>query len=234
MPQKHQKPIYEELLSFRHHHSGWCEICNARRTHQEAELACSSILTATQTACTTLVSFRQISDNTFAISCDRIDTLSLPAFMAPCVCAPPQFSLTGPRPQLLILMLQIGSFKLILLGGALPRGRGSWIERSSVQGIIWTGAFVLSTLIVASRKHYTVDVLVAWYVVPLVFYSSHRRWTTKRTLKDEWPHRPLPEEQPPELEGVVVITGGEVTHQSLLSDHTPDSRFIDNLRHACK
>ena len=69
---------------------------------------------------------------------------------------------------------------------------------------------MLSTLIVASRKHYTVDVLIAWYVVPLVFYSSHRRWTTKRSLKEEWPHRPLPEEQPPELENVVVLTSAEV------------------------
>ena len=79
-----------------------------------------------------------------------------------------------------------------------------------IQAVIWSAAAVLSTLIVASRKHYTVDVLIAWYVVPLVFYSSHRRWTTKRSLKEEWPHRPLPEEQPPELENVVVLTSAEV------------------------
>ena len=74
---------------------------------------------------------------------------------------------------------------------------------------------MLSTLIVASRKHYTVDVLIAWYAVPLVFYSSHRRWTTKRSLKEEWPHRPLPEEQPPELENVIVLTSAEVGTMSL-------------------
>ena len=32
---------------------------------------------------------------------------------------------------------------------------------------------------------------VCRYVVPLVFYAMHKRWTTKRPLKDEWPHRPL-------------------------------------------
>ena len=88
-----------------------------------------------------------------------------------------------------------------------PSAWHSW----RLQAVIWTGAAILSVLIVASRKHYTVDVLVAWYVVPLVFYASHRRWTTKRSLKDEWPHRPLPEEQPPELENVVVLTSAEVS-----------------------
>lgn len=78
-----------------------------------------------------------------------------------------------------------------------------------LQAVVWTGAAILSVLIVASRKHYTVDVLIAWYVVPLVFYASHRRWTTKRTGKDEWPHRPLPEEQPPDLESGLANTAAE-------------------------
>lgn len=46
---------------------------------------------------------------------------------------------------------------------------------------------VLSILIVASRKHYSVDVLIAWYVVPLVFWTLHRRWTTKRNTVIEGP-----------------------------------------------
>jgi PAP2 superfamily C-terminal len=50
---------------------------------------------------------------------------------------------------------------------------------------------VVSVLIVASRKHYSVDVVIAWYVVPLVFYTMHRRWTTKRPVTEAWPHRPL-------------------------------------------
>lgn len=59
------------------------------------------------------------------------------------------------------------------------------------KAIAWLMVATLSVLIVASRKHYTVDVVIAWYVVPLVFYAMHKRWTTKRPLKDEWPHRPL-------------------------------------------
>lgn len=34
--------------------------------------------------------------------------------------------------------------------------------------------------IIASRKHYTVDVTVAFYVIPLVFFHYRRHWTTLR------------------------------------------------------
>lgn len=46
--------------------------------------------------------------------------------------------------------------------------------------LAWMAAMVLSVLIIASHKHYTVDVTVAWYTVPLVFYTLERRWTTRR------------------------------------------------------
>jgi hypothetical protein len=49
-----------------------------------------------------------------------------------------------------------------------------------MKGIAWLCGLIVSFLIVASRKHYTVDVVVAWYTVPLVFYTLHRRWTTRR------------------------------------------------------
>ena len=49
---------------------------------------------------------------------------------------------------------------------------------------MWAGVAALSVLIVASRKHYTVDVVIAWYVVPLVFHALARRWTTKRHATD--------------------------------------------------
>jgi hypothetical protein len=35
-------------------------------------------------------------------------------------------------------------------------------------------------------QHYSVDVVVAFYTVPLVFYTMHRRWTTKRPVQDYW------------------------------------------------
>lgn len=50
---------------------------------------------------------------------------------------------------------------------------------------IWVTVAVLCVLIIASRKHYSVDVLVAWWTVPLVFYAYHRRWTTVRPVTEE-------------------------------------------------
>ena len=35
-------------------------------------------------------------------------------------------------------------------------------------------------------QHYSVDVVVAFYTVPLVFYTLHRRWTTKRPVSEGW------------------------------------------------
>ena len=46
--------------------------------------------------------------------------------------------------------------------------------------LAWAAAAYISILIIASHKHYTVDVTVAWYTVPLVFYALERRWTTRR------------------------------------------------------
>lgn len=88
----------------------------------------------------------------------------------------------------------------------------------AVQAFAWCAVFVLSVLIVASRKHYTVDVLIAWYVVPLVFYAMLRRWTTKRPISEEpWPHRSLAEDDALQLEEVVVhgsMAAPEVGHAS--------------------
>lgn len=33
------------------------------------------------------------------------------------------------------------------------------------------------------------------YVVPLVFWTMHRRWTTKRPAQEDWPHRPLVQQE---------------------------------------
>ncbi|GAB4819233.1 hypothetical protein N2152v2_006279 [Parachlorella kessleri] len=68
----------------------------------------------------------------------------------------------------------------------------------------WLGVAAMSLCIVMSRKHYTVDVVVAWYTVPLVFYAMHRRWTTKRPVQDYWPHRPIQGEESVELQALDV------------------------------
>ena len=42
----------------------------------------------------------------------------------------------------------------------------------------------MSVVIVASRKHYSVDVVIAWYVVPLVYWTLQRHFNTKRRFSD--------------------------------------------------
>lgn len=42
-----------------------------------------------------------------------------------------------------------------------------------------------SFLIVASRKHYSVDVVVAWYAVPLVYHAIANRWNIERESSQE-------------------------------------------------
>ncbi|KAL6765394.1 PAP2 superfamily C-terminal-domain-containing protein [Haematococcus lacustris] len=53
-----------------------------------------------------------------------------------------------------------------------------------MKAVAWTCGAIVSALIIASRKHYTVDIVVAWYTVPLVFYTLHRRWTTRRPMSE--------------------------------------------------
>ena len=50
---------------------------------------------------------------------------------------------------------------------------GAW---RAAKAAAWASVGALSLLIIASRKHYTVDVLIAWYVVPLVFWAVRARW----------------------------------------------------------
>ena len=88
--------------------------------------------------------------------------------------------------------------------------------------ISWLGVLAMGLCIVASRKHYSVDVIVAWYTVPLVFYAMLRRWTTKRPVQDYWPHRPLVGEEATELAAVEpstldsVIINGKAESKPLL------------------
>ena len=43
---------------------------------------------------------------------------------------------------------------------------------------------LMSVFIVASRKHYSVDVVIAWYVVPLVYWTLQRHYSMKRRFSD--------------------------------------------------
>lgn len=96
----------------------------------------------------------------------------------------------------------------------------------------WLGVAAMSFCIVMSRKHYSVDVIVAWYTVPLVFYAMHRRWTTKRPLQDYWPHRPLVGEESVELQALDIESdqdnNGELSKQPLLPVVAAHSRSGSN------
>ncbi|KAF6254779.1 PAP2 superfamily C-terminal-domain-containing protein [Scenedesmus sp. NREL 46B-D3] len=45
-----------------------------------------------------------------------------------------------------------------------------------VKAAAWAAAAVLAVLIIAARKHYTVDVVIAWYTVPMVYTLLHVFW----------------------------------------------------------
>lgn len=89
-----------------------------------------------------------------------------------------------------------------------------------IKALAWAGVAVVSMLIVSSRKHYSVDVLIAWYVVPLVFYHMLRRWTTVRPAVPHWPHRPLAEAEvgPAGTKGVSGGSGAAELQQVLIVD----------------
>ena len=55
---------------------------------------------------------------------------------------------------------------------------------TGAQVIGWVAVTLMSVLIVASRKHYSVDVVIAWYVVPLVYWTLQRHYSTKRRFSD--------------------------------------------------
>mmetsp|Transcript_15114 Transcript_15114/g.45628 ORF Transcript_15114/g.45628 Transcript_15114/m.45628 type:complete len:388 (+) Transcript_15114:311-1474(+) len=65
----------------------------------------------------------------------------------------------------------------ILIGAYTYSVYGS---RLLIKAAVWAAVAAISVLIVASRKHYTVDVVVAWYVVPLVFFTWKRTWKIQR------------------------------------------------------
>ena len=48
--------------------------------------------------------------------------------------------------------------------------------------------------------------------MPLVFWTMHRRWTTKRPAQEDWPHRPLVQQ---EAEMAEVL----VEHQDQVAAH---------------
>lgn len=95
-------------------------------------------------------------------------------------------------------------------------------RRTAAKVCAWLLASVLSVLIICSRKHYTVDVVVAWYTVPLVFVMLERRWTTVRS------EQPPDERETAALETVVVSSGSYAQLERMashVSDDVPPSEL---------
>lgn len=62
-------------------------------------------------------------------------------------------------------------FTLVFVRTYHKYGSKWWIKQ-----LAWIVAVVLSLLIVASRKHYSVDIVVAWYIVNLVVFYADRQF----------------------------------------------------------
>lgn len=58
-------------------------------------------------------------------------------------------------------------------------------SRRVVKALAWTAAVVLALLIISARKHYTVDVVIAWYVVPLAYCCLNMYWKQQQQ-QQQW------------------------------------------------
>eukprot|EP00793_Prasinoderma_coloniale_P007063 PRCOL_00006915-RA len=61
-------------------------------------------------------------------------------------------------------------FLLVFLLNYQKYGRSAALKR-----VLWVTAAITGVFIIASRKHYTVDIVIAWYTVPLVYWFVDRR-----------------------------------------------------------
>lgn len=81
-----------------------------------------------------------------------------------------------------------------------------YCTRRIIKILMWTLAVAMSLAIVAARHHYTVDVVIAWYVVPLV-WNQYLQW------KQDLPFPLLPEDKQlvnsAELQTVCVSSNGD-------------------------
>jgi hypothetical protein len=81
---------------------------------------------------------------------------------------------------LVLLARQVGINKaavppmMVCLAGVLAYTH--YGSKRLVKAAAWAAAAVLALLIIAARKHYTVDVVIAWYTVPMVYTLLHVFW----------------------------------------------------------
>jgi hypothetical protein len=77
-----------------------------------------------------------------------------------------------------------------------------------IKGLSWTAAAVLALLIISARKHYTVDVVIAWYTAPLVYCCLNMYWSRRQQ-----------QQQLPQANSTAAAAPGIYYHPCCGSDH---------------
>ncbi|KAL7588392.1 phosphatidylinositol:ceramide inositolphosphotransferase 1 [Lactuca sativa] len=97
-------------------------------------------------------------------------------------------------------------FSLVFVRTYQKYGSGRFIKQCA-----WLIAVVQSLLIIASRKHYTVDVIVAWYTVNLVvFFVDHKLPELPDRSLGGGPMLPLSKDGRMKEEGTKLVNGNSV------------------------
>jgi hypothetical protein len=77
-----------------------------------------------------------------------------------------------------------------------------------IKGVAWTAAAVLALLIISARKHYTVDVVIAWYTAPLVYCCLNMYWSHRQQ-----------QQQSPQANSAAAAAPGIYYHPCCVSDN---------------
>lgn len=77
----------------------------------------------------------------------------------------------------------------VTLGGLLIH---QYSQNKYLKALVWSMVVALGFLIVAARKHYTVDVIVAWYTCPLLWFYCAKTYPDDKPTK---PNLPMVEQE---------------------------------------
>lgn len=79
------------------------------------------------------------------------------------------------------------TFSITFVHAYARYGTNKWIKRAA-----WLLVIIQSLLIIASRKHYTVDVVIAWFVVILLFNYVGRKFYDPEVMDRTAPNDQVP------------------------------------------
>ena len=64
----------------------------------------------------------------------------------------------------------------VLLALTVTLAIGKYSPHAALKALAWLDTTLVSLAVVALRKHYSVDVVVAWYTIPMLFYVCDRQF----------------------------------------------------------